>query len=371
MHHTTIALYADSQREWAALLIDGRLVDLHSHNRARYDGPVRGEICAATVTRTVAGGRAAFVDIGGGRAGFLGEASDLDPGDQILVQVDRYAFEGKAARVRENVWVTGDLSVVIRDGDGVAVSRRIANPEIQDRFSHLLDSLADDMRVIVRTAAQGAPEEDLYQEVLTLRGRLERMEEQARRGSPRTLEGALGPVQRGLDEWMVDDHCEVLAAGSRVEEAVGSASDARIGFLREEGDLLRRDDLDHQIRLLTQPRIDLSGGGWISIEPTKALVAVDVNTGNSEMSGRLPVETSVQAAREIPRQLRLRGLGGIVVVDFPSSSERDADRIEEELKRSLASESNPSGRAYGWTELGLYEITRRRDRRPLAECFGY
>lgn len=370
MNQTTIALYADSQREWAALLVDGQLVDLHSHNRAMYEGPLRGDICAAVVTRTVAGGRAAFVDIGGGHTGFLGTAADLDPGDQILVQVDRFAFEGKAARVRENIWVSGNLAVVIRDGDGVAVSRRIRNPEIYDRFSSLLDSLANDVRVIVRTAAQGAPEEDLYQEVLSLRGRLERLEEQAHRGSPRTLEEAPSPVQRGLDEWMVEDLCEVLAAGDRVEEAIGNAEDVRIEFLREERDLLRRDDLDHQIRLLTRSRIDLDGGGWISIEPTKALVAIDVNTGSSEMAGQLPVEVSIQAAREIPRQLRLRGLGGIVVVDFPNGSERDADRIDEEMKRALASESNPSGRAFGWTELGLYETTRRRDRRPLVECFG-
>lgn len=370
MERRVIALFADSQREWAALLVDGQLQDIYSCDYNEYSGPWRGDVCVAAVTRVVAGGRAAFLDLGEGRAGFLGDATGLDPGDQILVQVDRFAFEEKAARVRENIWLAGESSVIHRNGDGVSVSKRIRNVEVQHRLSNLLDPLAHDVRVVVRASAQSIPSEELYQEVLSLCGRLERLESEARRGGPRTLVKAPSPVQHGMRAWMGGYRCDIIVAGDQVREAVGNKTRISVTMFEDERDLLHQDDLDQQIRLLLGERVNLYGGGWISIEKTKALVAIDVNTGNSGFKGTPPVEISYRAALAIPRQLRLRGLGGIVVIDFPRGSERDTDRIDETIKRTLASESVPSGRAYGWTEAGLYEISRFRDRRPLVECFG-
>ncbi len=363
-----VVLFAEDSREWAALVVDGRLEDLFAEDSSRYAGPRRGEVCVARVDRLAAGGRVAFLDLGGNRTGFLGRATGHEEGDLVLVQVDRYAFENKAARVSEAVSVPGRWSVVISGGDGVAVSRRIADEEERDRLRDAIESYATDVRIVLRTAAENVDEDDLVEEVDFLLERLDDFREQASVGEPRTILEAPGPVQRALVDWPVQSAVQVTGAGGSLDMALGGEEPDGMIRLQSEDDLLDLEDLDSQFRSLLHAKVDLAGGGWIAVEPTAALVAIDVNAGSGELERRSTVEVGRVAAREIPRQLRLRGLAGIVVVDFPHGSDTDDERIEREIIAALRRDP-AGGRAYGWTEAGLYEISRRKDRRPVQECF--
>ncbi|NCM97464.1 MAG: ribonuclease G, partial [Rhodobacterales bacterium] len=113
------------------------------------------------------------------------------------------------------------------------------------------------------------------------------------------------------------------------------------------------------------PAVALPGGGHMMIEPTRALVAVDVNTG-PDTSPAASLKANIAAARDLPRQLRLRGLGGQVVVDFAPMSKRDRAVLDQVLRAAFKGESAETSLA-GWTPLGLFELVRKRDRLPLAE----
>ena len=363
-----ILLYADGPREWAALLASGRIEDLYTEDARRCEGPRLGEVCAARVDRLAPGGRMAFVDLGDGRSGLLGQASGLEPGDRVLVQVDRYAIEGKAPRVREAVSVPGQWLVAVRGGEGVRFSRRIPEGVDRERLLRAVEEFGESMRVIVRTAAQYADEGELAEEAEFLQGRITALEDWAESGEARTLVPGPGPVARALSDWLGPDNAAILGSGGSLDRAVGDESMVEPEIWADEQSLLEHRDLAGSIRGLLAPRAEIDGGGWISIEPTAAVVAVDVNTGARFMDRDSAEAMGCAAARAIPRELRLRGLGGIVVVDFPPVSERGDEIIGREMERALRQDS-PGATGLGWTEAGLYEIIRRRDRRPVEECF--
>ena len=122
--------------------------------------------------------------------------------------------------------------------------------------------------------------------------------------------------------------------------------------------------VDEMVAALLQPRLDLVGGGHMMIEPTRALVAVDVNTG-PDTSPAASLKVNIAAARDLPRQLRLRGLGGQVVVDFAPMSKKDRAILDQVIKAAFKGDGEAN--LAGWTTLGLYELTRKRDRLPLAD----
>jgi Rne/Rng family ribonuclease len=124
-----------------------------------------------------------------------------------------------------------------------------------------------------------------------------------------------------------------------------------------------RHGLHDAIAELLSPRVSLEGGGHMQIEPTRALVAVDVNTG-PDTSPAASLKVNIAAARELVRQLRLRGLGGQVVVDFAPMPKRDRSILDQVLKAAFKGDGEVN--LAGWTTLGLYELTRKRDRLPLA-----
>jgi ribonuclease G len=125
-----------------------------------------------------------------------------------------------------------------------------------------------------------------------------------------------------------------------------------------------RHGVTEALEALLAARVDLEAGASLVIEPTRALVAVDVNTG-PDMSPAAALKANIAAARDLPRQLRLRGLGGQVVVDFAPMPKRDRHILDQVLKAAFKAEGETN--LAGWTTLGLYELTRKRDRLPLSQ----
>jgi ribonuclease G len=352
-----------------------------------------GDIILGRVQRVLPGMQAAFVEIGLERAGFLGlrEAKILsrDPcddtaisdcvreGDAILVQVIKDPIGDKGARLSAGVTLPGRLLVMTPEQEGIAISRRIEDEEQRAELvalgEQLLagpeEALIPGAGFIFRTAAQGASIDELTQDARALADAW-RCVGDGRKSArpPATLYRDLGPIERAMRDVVRGDVTRVLIDDAGTAEMARAycrkampGAEAHIELTAR--GLYDRYGLEEEIARLSQPRVALPSGGWITIEATEALTAVDVNSGSFMQSGGLE-ETSLtvnlEAAAEIGRQLRLRGIGGLIVVDFIHLGEREhAARVIETLERSLRFDHAPV-QISPMTEFGIVAITRKR-----------
>lgn len=320
----------------AALVVGGRLEDLILDPVGDDDTPGPGAIFPAKVNRLVPKIGAAFVRLADGPMGFLREARAVREGESLLVQVVSIPEPGKAMPVTTRVLYKTRTVLHTPHAPGVNVSRQIRDDAEKARLRHLAEAasraLTDEPpALVIRTAARGAEPEELRADV----ERAFQMRTAAEAGSS-VVESA---EDIALREWEGRP-----LRGQRVFAEAGIW-----------------DEIDR----LASPRVELPSGGWMTVEPTAALVAVDVNTGGGFQGGDA-LTASLEAARELPRQLRLRGLGGLVMIDFAPVGKRDRRRLDDALKTAFGRDPVETSLA-GWTTLGLFEIQRKRERRPLSE----
>jgi Ribonuclease G/E len=194
---------------------------------------------------------------------------------------------------------------------------------------------ADDLGLILRSACDGAEPDAVAEDIAAMRDLAEAVTADLD-GGPELLVDGASAHDLAWRDWLDPAPDEVVEDGGFADHGLAEAIEA-----------------------LLAPRVDLPGGASVWIEPTRALVAVDVNTG-PDTSPAASLKANVAAARDLPRQLRLRGLGGQVVIDFAPSPKRDRHILDQVIKAAF----KPEGEANlsGWTPLGLYELTRRRDR---------
>jgi Rne/Rng family ribonuclease len=156
----------------------------------------------------------------------------------------------------------------------------------------------------------------------------------------------------------------LLDAPGPHDEAWRDWSDPPPDAIEQGDDAFARTGTDDLMDRLADPDVLLAGGGFMAIEPTRAFVAVDVNTG-PDTSPAAGLKANIAAARDLPRQLRLRGLGGQVVIGFAPMPKRDRPALDQQLRAAFRGDA-PEATLAGWTALGNYELQRRRDRMPLA-----
>jgi ribonuclease G len=364
-----------------------------------------GNIILGRVQRVLPGMQAAFVDIGLDRAGFLGarEARCLAglpgfederapkigdcvrEGEEVIVQVVKDPIGEKGARLSANVTIPGRLLVLVPNQAGIVLSRRIEDEAERARLIALGEamiaetgSLVAGGGYIVRSAAIGAALADLREDAERLAEAWRPVmakRQQAR--APATLYQDLEPVERTMRDEVdaqtarvvIDDREAVDAARAYCRRAMPDAED-RIELFAGPGMLFDSYGLEDEIAQLTNPRVPLPSGGWITIEGTEALTAVDVNSGSfTESTGleETSLRVNLEAAEEIGRQLCLRGIGGLVVVDFIHLGQpENIDRVLAVLTASLARDRTPT-QISGMSEFGLVEITRKRIRDPLVK----
>lgn len=327
-------------RKAAALVVDGQLQDLLIDPED--DTPLTGAIYRAVADRPMKGMGGMFVKLPGGTSGFLRQTDGLAPGQRLLVQVTGPSEPGKALPVTSRLLFKGRLAIVTPGAPGLNISRRIKDEALRDDLQALADAAmagADpQIGLIVRSAAEAAEAEDISSEIAELRTLSSAVMADLDGGPELLLEGASAQDTAWRD-WSDPAPDELVEGGFE-----------DLGVL----------DL---IEALRGPRVDL-GSGHMMIEPTRALVAVDVNTG-TDTSPAASLKVNIAAARDLPRQLRLRGLGGQVVVDFAPMPKKDRAVLDQVIKAAFKTEGGESNLA-GWTVLGLYELTRKRDRLPLA-----
>ncbi len=326
----------------AARMVDGALDDLFVDPGDDPARPLPGTIFRAVADRPMKRQGGMFVRLPHG-TGFLRAPGGIAPGACLLVEVTGYAEPGKAVPVTTRLLVRGRHAIVTPGAPGINVARRVKGAARDGLSSLGRDGMAgadDSLGLILRSAAAEADPDDVAAEVLALRDLAERLLGD-RLGDPERLLDGPDAVARAAQEWTAPD---------TLDDAPGAFA---------------RHGLDALIAGLARPEVALDGGAGMALERTRALVAVDVNTG-ADTSPAAALKASVAAARALPRQLRLRGFGGMIVVDFAPHPKRDRARVEQALQAAFRQDTTETVLA-GWTPLGNYEIQRRRDRLPLSE----
>lgn len=326
-------------RAAAALMVDGRLSDLLIDPAAEIAAP--GALYRAQVGRQMKGQGGVFLDLPGGARAFLRQARGLKPGQTLLVQVTGFAEPGKAVPVTTKILFKSRYAIVTPDAPGRNVSRSIKDDEERDRLLELahegVDGAQERFGLILRSACAGVGSDAVAEDIAAMRALAEAVSADAE-GAPELLVDAPDAHMLAWRDW-ADPVPDAVIEGGFADHGVLDEIDALWGG------------------------VALSGGGSVWVEPTRALVAIDVNTG-TDTSPAAGLKANIAAAREVPRLLRLRGLGGQVTVDFAPMPIKDRRQVEQTFKAAFRADPVDTTLA-GWTNLGNFELQRKRERLPL------
>jgi len=379
-HRLMISVGRD--RRWAAWLEDERVVEFH-HEREDEASRV-GNIYLGRITRVDKGLGAAFVDIGLKQAAFLplSEAgTTVVEGARTIVQIEREGQAGKSPRVTTRTSLAGVHLILLPRRRGVSISERIVDNDERLRLSALAKTLAEvGEGFMIRTAAIGAQEQQLREEAAALRTSWQEMLDHERTRQPPAVLRQQPSVDLRLlrdhglqfDEVLYDQRNAAAAAVTWCRSALPDLT-ARIAFRRDVEWIPTAAEILEQVEDALQSRVSLPTGGGIVIEPTEAMTVIDVNanaagTQTDVTNERVLLRTNLEAADEVAHQLRLRNIGGIVVVDFIDLKEGAHRRqIVDRLRAAVANDSAPVW-VGAMSRLGLVELTRKRRGPTLAEA---
>ncbi len=385
-------------RTQIAVLEDGVLVE-HYVSTASSSGLV-GNVYLGKVQNVLPSMEAAFVDVGKGRNAVLyaGEvnwdAAGLDgqprrielalkSGDPVLVQVTKDPIGHKGARLTSQVSLAGRYLVLVPGGSMTGISRKLPDTERSRLKTILRKVVPEGAGVIVRTAAEGASEEELSRDVARLTAQWDDIEKKSQKGSaaPTLLYGEPDMTIRVVRDIFNEDFAKLIVSGDdawdMLEAYVGHvAPDLRDRMSRwtAETDVFAEHRIDEQLAKALDRKVWLPSGGYLVIDRTEAMVVVDVNTGKFTGAGGNLEETvtknNLEAAEEIVRQLRLRDLGGIIVIDFIDMVlESNRDLVLRRLLECLGRDRTKHQVAEV-TSLGLVQMTRKRVGQGLHEVFA-
>jgi ribonuclease E len=393
----TMVVRHKGDRTQIAVLEDGGLVE-HYVTRASAASMV-GNVYLGKVQNVLPSMEAAFVDIGRGRnavlyagevnwdvTGLEGRARSIEQalksGDSVLVQVTKDPIGHKGARLTSHIALSGRHLVYVPHGNASGISRKLPDTE-RKRLRDALKSLVPDgAGVIVRTAAEGASEDELARDVQRLRAQWEDIEAKAGQGgAPVLLYEEPDLVIRVVRDLFNEDFRELVVQGTdaydQVEMYLKHVSPDLLERLHRyagPGDVFAERRVDEQILKGLDRKVFLPSGGSLIVDRTEAMTVIDVNTGKYTGTGGNLEETvtrnNLEAAEEIVRQLRLRDLGGIIVIDFidmvlESNRELVLRRLTECLGRDRTKHQVTE-----ITSLGLVQMTRKRIGQGLLEAFS-
>lgn len=358
-----------------------------------------GNVYLGRVQNVLPSMEAAFVDIGKGRNGVLyaGEVNwdsvgmegqprkieqALKSGDSVLVQVTKDPIGHKGARLTSQISLPGRFLVYVPEGQMTGISRKLPDTERKRLKDILKRVVPEDAGVIIRTAAEGATEEELANDVARLQTEWEEIKARAGKGgAPALLHAEPDLVIRVIRDIFNEDFSKMVVQGDLawkvVEEYVGHVSPdlaERLEHRVGEGDVFHDLRIDEQILKGLDRKVWLPSGGSLIIDRTEAMTVVDVNTGKFTGQGGNLEETvtrnNLEAAEEIVRQLRLRDIGGIIVIDFIDMVlEGNRDLVLRRLTECLGRDRTKHQVAEV-TSLGLVQMTRKRVGQGLLEAFS-
>jgi len=320
-----------------------------------------------------AGGRG-----GRGRRKVPNVADELKRGQTKLVQVTKEPISTKGPRVTAQISLAGRFLVYMPYASRVGVSRKIESREQRTRLREMVARLVpkDAGGWIIRTVADDLTEEKCRREIDHLHGLWKKITRKASSVRAPALVQRETSLTRGIVRDLFSDKVDSLLVDTKqlyheIESYLKQVDPDLVQRVKQydgQASLFDEYDIEDEIRTLFQPRVELPTGGYIIIQPTEALTSIDVNTGR--YTGKKDPEstifkTNVEAAREVARQLRLRDIGGIIVVDFIDMESRgNRDKVLQELRAHLGRDRART-KAHAVSELGLIEMTRQRVRPSL------
>ena len=386
-------------RTQIGVLEDGVLVE-HYVSRESQQSSMAGNIYLGRVQNVLPSMEAAFVDVGRGRNAVLyagevnwdaaglenGQAKRIEnalkSGESVLAQVTKDPIGHKGARLTSQISLPGRFLVYVPGHAMTGISRKLPDTERARLKKILKEVVPSDAGVIVRTAAEGASEEDLKADVERLQATWEKIQRDARSGqSPSLLHGEPDLALRVIRDVFNEDFTKLVISGetawTQVEgylQAVAPDLAGRLEKWTGEQDLFIVHRVDEQLAKAMDRKVWLPSGGSLVIDRTEAMTVVDVNTGKFVGSGGNLEETvtknNIEAAEEIVRQLRLRDIGGIIVVDFIDMVlESNRDLVVRRMLECLGRDRTKHQVAEV-TSLGLVQMTRKRVGSGLIEVFS-
>jgi ribonuclease G len=389
-----ILINVTPQETRVAVILQGAVQEVQVE-RASARGLV-GNIYMGRVVRVLPGMQSAFVDIGGGRAAFLhvadiwGHRQDgeeakpieklLAEGQNLLVQVVKDPIGTKGARLSTQISIAGRLLVYLPQESRIGISQRIEDEEERLQLREKLQQLLPpDITggFIVRTMAEAASDRELLADVDYQRKLWQDIQDKARGAAPAALlYQDLNLSLRVVRDFANDETARILIDSRETFQKVQSFAleftpnvAERLAHYSGERPLFDLYGVEDEIEKALARRVDLKSGGYLIIDQTEALTTIDVNTGGF-VGGRnfddTIFKTNLEAAQVIARQLRLRNLGGIIIIDFiDMDNEEHKNAVLNEFRKALARDRTRMT-VNGFTQLGLVEMTRKRTRESLA-----
>jgi len=403
-----IIIDVQQEQTRVAFLEESELVELHIEDNEQQR--IAGNIYRGRVVNVLPGMQAAFVDIGLEKNAFLyagdintdkavfefnGNDSNkiadnlcgpsikdlLKEGQEITVQVQKEPIGTKGAKVTTHITLPGRYTVLMPTVNYVGVSRRIEDEKERQRLKEVAECVKPDaMGLIVRTAAMDKDTSDFKSDVEFLIKLWNKIKDRESRKSrvPRLLHKDESIVYRTVRDLFTGDVDRLIVNDKnqyyKIREWVKFIAPNLINFVEyfeSDRNIFQVYGIEEKIEKIVQKKVWLRNGGYIIIEPTEALTAIDVNTGKYVGEDNLEdtvLNTNMEAAREIARQIRLRDLGGIIVIDFIDMElEEHRQKVLEVLKEALKRDRTKTN-VLGFTELGLLEMTRKKVRDQLAQA---
>jgi len=416
---TELFLSHVGDQTWSALREDGTTVEFRVEERG--DAPRLGRVVKARVTRILPAIQAAFVDIGHERDAFL-HASDLllpdespptiedsgsaqprrakldlppiqrriESGTEVLVQISRESRASKGDRATCFLGIPGRLLVLFPLVPQRGVSRRIYDPKERERLLETLSAIdVGTNGLVARTTAKGADAAALEAEAKRLLETWWDIRKRAETAEPPTVLHDEPPLAiRLLRDAPIEGYGRIVLDSAEERDAaveflrgVDNALSSRIELYPGDRPLFSTHGLDDEILRALRPRVWLPCGGYLIVEQTEALVSIDVNTGKTaggETQADTSFATNLEAAEEIAKQLRLRDLGGIIIVDFVDMESLEHRRRLVEVMTAALRNDPARTKIVSLSEIGILQLTRKRTRsglhaaltQPCPTCAG-
>ncbi len=369
----------------AALMEDGKALDFYI-SKNEYSV---GDVYAVSVENIMPSINAVFVKLQDGQMGFL-HANDipgrgslydrLRPRQKLLVQIVKEPTGNKGPRVNLAISLPGRYYVLTTESKGIAISRRINENAERDRLRSITNLMKpEELGVVIRTEAAGRSQEELEEDFLTIWEKWKNIIDKYERTE------SYGPIYKESDFLYTtlrdsfNNNIDEIVVGSmqskyRCQEYLKTWTGREVTITCHEGDqVLYKTEVIKELRNCLSNRVNLPSGGYIIIQGMEALTAIDINSGKFTSSNTLREtvrRTNMEAAVEIARQMRLRNIGGMIIIDFIDMADR-ADRIAVmEVLESAMRHDKAKPQVGGLSDLCLAEVTRKRSGQSLAEIFG-
>ena len=369
------------------LLQNGKIIEYYTSTEEDKKRRIEGNIYVGKVGDIINGMQAAFVDFGSGKKGFIHlkdalpqvderkEKIDtsidikkvLKPDQKILIQIKKDSDNKKGARVSTHISLPGRFVVIMPNIDFITISQKIDNKEKKNELVKFIkENLPEGFGAIIRTSAESASKEEIKEDISLLLKRWENIEKEFKnsKNEPKLIWESENVVEKMLIDLSIKKIDKIIRNSKEEYEKIKeNAENQKIEISYEnKKDLIEEYGFIGQIEKIVIRKIWLNCGGFITIDKTEALTAIDVNTG--KFTGNRDLESTIfkvnkEATIEIAKQLRLRDIGGIIIIDYIDMKEKEnKEKIQNLLKEELKGDRAKT-QVEGFTKLNLMELTRK------------